>query len=577
MRHRSLPVIAAVALVLGCDANSRPLAPSSGERPTFDIYDGSLGGNPDFFFLPPVLPSPTAHEDYDAGKFNGGWRPVVEICELTGANGSCTSAVKTFSGSDIAVSSIDESYKVNWDTRAMSPALNTSSYYRVSVKVADQILGSFDVDPVTSASVKNAQTGQHITLVDGRTLPIKFRIEQGALANAGSGGDFAEVVVTNAGGDVVTSTGFAAAHFPEGWLPAGFSEVVVTIARVPVGTNNDCHQAPGLLQFEGCYQFETYPDVGTFAQDVRVEVCTELPTTDPRFDAQALFKSDVDEPLTEIPGANATLINCAGFAGTGPVITLDRVPDRLWQLAAAVGRVLAPKPAYAIDLGRGGTVKAFSRFGWGIPLEIAIDGGDGQTAPPGSVLDVPLSVLVTGTHLDGGVTTASSSVPISGVPVAFSVATGGGSVSAPSVQTSGGGASVNWTLGTATGTQTVTASITTVAHAPGVETLPRTYTPVTKSVTFTANAALPATLLVGTVTSGASGIPGATVTATNPSFGTWSATSDASGAYAINVPSTYYGQQVTLTSSALGYNASTPVTVTLSGGTITQNITLTVP
>ena len=72
MRHRSLPVIAAVALVLGCDANSRPLAPSSGERPTFDIYDGSLGGNPDFFFLPPVLPSPTAHEDYDAGKFNGG-------------------------------------------------------------------------------------------------------------------------------------------------------------------------------------------------------------------------------------------------------------------------------------------------------------------------------------------------------------------------------------------------------------------------------------------------------------------------------------------------------------------------
>lgn len=495
MRFRSIGAVAAVALVLGCDDSSRPLSPPGTEHPQPRISDGSSGGNPHFFFLPPVLAKPTT-----TGVFNGGWRPVVEICKLDAvyasdlADAECVAIVHTFTFPQITVSPAEELYKVNWDTRA--DGLSTALYYRVTVKVAGQVLGFFDVDPVSKSSIKNAQTGEYITLVDGRTLPIKFRIEVGALDATAAGGDFAEVTVTNDGTDaggtgtnVVTNTGYAAAFFPDGWLPAGYSQVVVTIARNATGPTNDCHQAPGLLQFEGCYQFETYPDVGTFALPVRVEMCTELSDTDPRYDAQALFKSDVGEPLTELPGAAAQLTDCEGFQGTATLALregglLDRAGEGLWQLASRLGHALSPKSAYAIDAGRGGTALAFSRFGWGIPLEIEILSGDGQSGPTGLALEGQPSVLVTGSHYHPSST--AGPIALDNIPVEFAVATGGGSVSSATAWTDDGEAGVYWTLGSLVGTQTLTASITTVEHEPGVESPPRRWTQVTKSVTFTA-------------------------------------------------------------------------------------------
>jgi len=50
-------------------------------------------------------------------------------------------------------------------------------------------LGFADIDPVsTGKELKNVQTGEYIGLVDGRTLPIKFRIENGALCDAAACG-----------------------------------------------------------------------------------------------------------------------------------------------------------------------------------------------------------------------------------------------------------------------------------------------------------------------------------------------------------------------------------------------------
>jgi hypothetical protein len=533
VRYRSLGAIVAVALVLGCDDSSRPMSPAGAERPQASISDGSTGGNPDFFFLPPVLGNPSGKPGYTAGAFNGGWRPVIEVCQLQARDSNvCVSTLKTFSGKDITINAGGEYYGVNWDTR--SPSLDLSKFYRVSVRVAGQVLGYFDVDPVSTARLKNEETGDYIALIDGRTLPIKFRIEQGALShNTTEPGDFAEAVVTNAGGDVVTNTGFAAAHFPAGWLPAPYTSVIVTIARNPVGPTNDCHQTPGMLQFEGCYQFETDRDVGNFALPVRVEVCSEVDEDDALYDAQALFSSDVDEPLTELPGALDQLIDCSGF--NAPVITgtmLDRVGNGLWRLAGRIGDALSPTSAFAIDAGRGGTTIKFSRIGWGVPLDIALDGGNGQTGAGGATLGLPLQVLVTGSH---------DAVPISDVPVSFAVATGGGSVNFATRLTDDGEASVDWTLGTALGAQSVTASISTVAHAPGVETLPRVYTPVTKSVTFTATA-VNVTIISGTVTTdpgtGMVPVPGATVQVITPGGPVASTTSDASGNYTLVIPAT---------------------------------------
>ena len=87
--------------------------------------------------------------------------------------------------------------------------------------------------------------------------------------------------------------------------------------------------------------------------------------------------------------------------------------------------------------------------------------GDGQTAPAATALSVPLRVRVRD-RLDGSV---------SGQVVNFTVQSGGGSVSSASVTTSAEGtASVYWTLGPATGANTVTATF------PGTSLAPLTFT-----------------------------------------------------------------------------------------------------
>jgi len=54
--------------------------------PSKMISDGAHGGNPDFFFLPPMVPNPVNNPNFEQGKFNATLGPslTVEICELQG-------------------------------------------------------------------------------------------------------------------------------------------------------------------------------------------------------------------------------------------------------------------------------------------------------------------------------------------------------------------------------------------------------------------------------------------------------------------------------------------------------------
>jgi hypothetical protein len=86
-----------------------------------------------------------------------------------------------------------------------------------------------------------------------------------------------------------------------------------------------------------------------------------------------------------------------------------------------------------------------------VATRITIYTGDGQTGPKGSVLGQPLCTNV----LD------ASGRLMYGVTVTYTVATGGGQLQPPtSVATDGSGIATSglWTLGPATGIQTVTAS-----------------------------------------------------------------------------------------------------------------------
>ncbi len=91
-----------------------------------------------------------------------------------------------------------------------------------------------------------------------------------------------------------------------------------------------------------------------------------------------------------------------------------------------------------------------------VPNAIVAQAGAGQTGAVGATLPQPLKVHVT----------AADNLGVQGVAVAFAVTSGGGTVSAAQATTDANGdASITWTLGSALGAQTVTA---TAAGVTGV-------------------------------------------------------------------------------------------------------------
>jgi len=357
------------ALVVGCQDQRSPTAV---RPPSALLMDGAHnGGNQHFFFLPPLVPQPSF-----SGVFNPKLKPVVRICELDVSTtpAACSSAAPIDPG-PVTADLVGQLYKVNWDTR--QPAINPDKFYRIEVFGSSNgtLLGFADVDPVNNASqLKNINTGQYIGLVDGRTLPIKFRIERGAFGtNCVS--DCAEGSVAATGGTVITNTGFAGALFPDGWIrpellkELGIDNVVVTIERVNVADLDGLCIPRGLPQAEGCYRFRTSPDVGLFNTDVTVGICVEVPEGDIHHAGAQLFSLEEDGSgtVTPLPNAAAPFVTCEGFASApsgGPLGLFAR------GLLRRVGSWLAPSSAYAAHVGAGGLSGSFSRIGWILPTTV---------------------------------------------------------------------------------------------------------------------------------------------------------------------------------------------------------------
>jgi hypothetical protein len=82
----------------------------------------------------------------------------------------------------VRLAAAQQNYAVNWHTDTFN--LDPAKHYRISIFVDAFRLGYADVDVVgTGKELKNVDTNQYIALVDGRTLPIKFRIETGIVAS----------------------------------------------------------------------------------------------------------------------------------------------------------------------------------------------------------------------------------------------------------------------------------------------------------------------------------------------------------------------------------------------------------
>ena len=483
--------VVAIVVLSGCRDNS----PVQQNQPTLNalLIDGAHDGNKDFFFLPPLVANPVGTPNYDAGNFNTHLSPFVEVCELSAnpilvPTTDCKSGPLVFGPARMSLGS--EQYQLNWDTKASS--LDALSFYRITVRGSARgaALGFVDIDPVLGG-IKNVKTGDTFVFQDGRTLPIKVRIEQGAFGS-GNTADRVEQVVPNvlpaSGLDVTTNTGFAGAHFSNGWLPTvdgtPLDQVVVIIERIPVtnGAPQTSCLNTSLEQLEGCYRFRTDPDLHTlvpgtdlhFSVPVIAGICFQYPgdiSTDNGRPFDLYRSEETAEGLSPaaplLDEVQAPFLRCDGFGPTPPSIGAALRSGRLGDVAKAglftvthaIGRVLQPKALHAVDLGAGGSTNDFSHFGWARRAMVSVTAGDGATAPAGSTIHA--SVSVQSIH-------HALTPPVAGQAVTFTVTGGGGSVveSQPVATDAQGIATVSWRLGLGINTLQVTTNY--VSNSPAL-------------------------------------------------------------------------------------------------------------
>jgi hypothetical protein len=478
---KRLALVAIAVLAVSC-RDQQPLQPPALSGPTALIVDASHEGTDrDFFFLPPLVPNPVGDSHFDQGAFNGRLSPTLSICRLL-ADLSCGPTI--LGPVNVPAAASEEHYQFLWNTSN----LTVGAIYRVIVKLGTRELGVLDVQP-TDKGVKNARTDDFYQFPGDRTVPIKFRIEFHGLS-CPAGADCGDGRITNDGGLVTTTTGFAGALFPDGWLPAaalraGITQVDVRITRFPVDNADPAASClrSGLVEIEGCYRFETTPDLhsfGAFSEFVTAGICLEDPELE---ETDAPFQMHRREEVEGTPtgetvaleSAAADFLTCGGFTATHPSSDIGirstgllRYASAAWHaLARGVAHIVKPRTLHAVDLGAGGSTDFFSRFGWARSATmVKVASTDNQTGPPGERLRNDPTVCLTlhhpRPHGEGGFP------PLVDEPVTFTVTSVDGTVddgARSTVVNTGedGCASVAWYLGSSTspGGNTLTAAART--------------------------------------------------------------------------------------------------------------------
>ena len=264
----------ALAPALGCSDTDRAASPTAPISPASrQIFDGANQGNPHFFFLPPLVKQPTS-----AGTSDPTASPTVLVCEWVSAPGApnrCGDVIALFTmaataGSEsIQYDAESETYAVNWKTdRCVTGAcaLDPQKQYRIRVLIGATELGHADVDVVSNGNeLKNVETSRYIPLLGGRTLPIKFRIERGAVALVEAG---VPATIGIGGGEVASSDGQVSLSIPPDAVGG----------PTPISISAPTTSRPGTGAWSS--PIELGPDGTTFSKPVELSIgydVTKLP------------------------------------------------------------------------------------------------------------------------------------------------------------------------------------------------------------------------------------------------------------------------------------------------------------
>ena len=457
-------VVAALSLAgVACADDSHSGALLSG--PDAQVSDATTGGAAHFYWLPPLKEEPTT-----TGEFHPGVSPTVSICRLQdtmSAERECDAGppVRSWTAEEVVHWITGEAYYVRWATA--SETLETWWHYRASVFLGNVEIGYMDLQPVpTWKDRADPQHPDRFQFTVGQEFNIKFRIERGVLCDL-QPVDCGVTAVGPEGGLATTDSGFGGALFPEGAL----TETINIIVRRQ--TDRPCLPTD-LLQFDGCFVFETEPHVESFSQPVIIGECLDpnADLSEAQRDLLLIHKFEQDDPDSIVTVTDNVF---AGFLTCGPFQSASREPrapltqlartlyDRLLRVA-----MLRPQPVFAVHKGLGSTIGSFSQGGWALPAVMTLYAGDAQTAPAGSAVAIPPAVLLQD----------SSGAPIEGMVVRFRIDQGGGSLTKTVDTTDANGVAEagTWTLGTP-GTNTVVAESRGPVGSPTVFTATATAAP----------------------------------------------------------------------------------------------------
>jgi hypothetical protein len=397
---RRIPGLLVVLVLFACQ--DAPLAFRADQPgPMLAISDGPHGGNPFVFFLPPLVPQP----QFD-GTFAADANPSVVVCTLV--EDGCGEDVVTFDADDIAV--LEGSFEIHWRTGERN-GISTELDYRIEIRAGDLVVGFRDVDPKPSPKDVPAhpETEELYAFQNGRTIPIRFRLEDGFLCAA-----------------LGFDPGTGACN--EGNLGDG---LIVQIPETGTGVSVPAQDVdlPVAIAVEPCPDGQNLPvDIPVYGTCIQIRTSTAIPALAP---LAAVFICEVPEGLDERQLDLIHVHKSDALDGSAPVFALPNAPGLCpFEIDA--------EPGIALDRGAAGLTGGFSFFQFALPAKMEIHTGDNQVARPGAPVPVKPAVWVT--DFDG--------LPVAGATVRFSVLQGGGSVTPVSVITGPDGlARVTWVLG----------------------------------------------------------------------------------------------------------------------------------
>ena len=401
LTRRYLPFILLLAS-LGVSACSdrmtdpRQLRPQQAGK---EIVDGNHGGNTDVFFLPPVVSNPNK-----APGYGDPFQPGLPLSFIV-TDQSTNAVVKNFPPSAVQVDLTNQFYAANWNTKATT--IDLSHQYRIHVVVGTKDIAHADVVfGANAASLKNVDTDDFITLVDGQTLPIKVRIEKGwdCLDKTSCVSGVVpttippgQTVLVTTGGTLPNSVKFTSNAAGVWATNADGSPltvpVVVTVQDVTSlypTTAGGCANGVGIkLSQNHCIHITTDPVI-KLASPATIGTCLASPGDD----RQLLVKYSVDplhpEPtkfLQDAPPPD----NCpppqigSAIHSTNPLVRF--AASTLNYVGRGLNWVAGVHTAYAFDTGVGGIVQSgdgFSTISPAFPEQMTTVSGNGQQTVAGA-------------------------------------------------------------------------------------------------------------------------------------------------------------------------------------------------